>query len=228
MMKINYVTDAKAMKMMEEVVAEHAPEILTRLGFAIDDEILNKISVLAENEDETPHGVCNVRISHNIFKSGTEKYVEGSASINLYPATFFVYRKKNGRYAQLPFFARLFGKQIRRMFIHTLAHELRHYWQYDSGEYFRNESTFFGRSFMPYEWRWCEKDANQFAREYLVSKGILKIKDGKAANNRYRILIIIFQLITAVSVGTSIGTLVGWAVKYIIKHWDVIAKSLGL
>lgn len=166
---MSYVTDAKAMKMMEEIVAEHAPQILLQLGFAKDDEILNKINILPTDEVDTPHGETQVQTK-------SDKYVKGTASIYLYPLSCFSYKKKNGKNGRLPFIARFMHKQIRRLLIHTLAHELRHYWQHDSGEYFRNEPQVFGISIMPYNWRWCEKDANQFARDYLVSIGLIKLK----------------------------------------------------
>lgn len=207
---MNYVTNAKAMKMMEEIIAEHAPDILGHLGFYNDDEILGKFTISTENNDDTPRGVCSVTTSRTLLGLN-EKYVKGSAEITFYPVAFFSYRKKNRRKGNVPFFFRFFSKRIRKTMIFVLAHELRHYWQYDSGEYYRNESQAFGISIMPYEWRWCEKDANDFAREYMKSIGMYKDSKMTWIKNKA----ILYPI--SIAVGAGIGTAVSYGVKQLIK-----------
>jgi hypothetical protein len=46
---------------------------------------------------------------------------------------------------------------------------MRHYWQYYTGVVFR-KSYVGSLRLMPYEWRWEEKDANEFAFKYAYGK----------------------------------------------------------
>ena len=161
-----FMTNAKMMKESNEIIKLHAPSILKELGLSENDEILNRIVVSDKIGSSIPHGVCEAQISRKFFSSDSV-YIKGSAKITIYPLTFLYYTSKDGSLKKIPFVVRLFESQLRRAIIFTLAHELRHYWQHETGEYEKNELQFLGMSVMPYQHRWCEKDANEFGRKYI-------------------------------------------------------------
>lgn len=160
-----YMTNKAILKETEQIVKVHAPLILKELGLEENDGILDRIYVSAEREASTPHGICESKMRKtSMFDNGS--YEVGSASITIYPLTFLQYMNKKGKIKQAPFFFRFLKPIIRRVIVFTLAHELRHYWQYVTGEYYDKELMFMGSSILPYELRWCEKDANTFGKQY--------------------------------------------------------------
>jgi hypothetical protein len=60
-------------------------------------------------------------------------------------------------------------KLIYEKAIHTLAHEVRHAWQYESGAYIANTTNFTAVNvdFTPYKDRWEEIDADAWADRYM-------------------------------------------------------------
>jgi hypothetical protein len=164
-----YMTNKKVLEEARNIVKVHAPLILKELGLEENDGILDRIFVTAEVSATTPHGVCHATTqeTRRLFEVIKQEYVKGSAKIEINPLTFFHYMNKKGEIKEVPFFFRFFKSKIRRMILFTLAHELRHYWQHYTGEYYKNELMFFGRSIMPYEMRWCEEDANKFGVKYI-------------------------------------------------------------
>jgi hypothetical protein len=162
-----YITNEIAVGIAKEVVEEHAPSILTRLGFYIDDEVLNRFTFSTETTKDTPLGRCTVTTLEERY-GGRSEYVKGSARITIYPVRFLYRLTRHKELIRRPF-ARFFKNSLRKRMIRVLAHELRHYWQHESGEIERNEASAFGIIIMPYEVRWSERDADDFAKEYLES-----------------------------------------------------------
>lgn len=162
-----YMTNKKVLTETQLIIDNHAARILTKLGLEDDTHILNHITVSDVVGPDVPLGVCKVQqeISGGLFSNATS-YVPESANITLYPLMHFKYLSKGGELKNVPFFARFMKPIIRRIILSTLAHELRHYWQHTTGEYTKNELQFRGKSFMSYENRWCERDANEFADLY--------------------------------------------------------------
>ena len=167
----------KVLTITEEVVKEHAPLILKELGLDKDnDGILERISVTSKVGEDVPQGYCKVRIiRRNLL--GEPVYIQGTAAIDLNPLAFLVRINNKGRMKMMPKFIRSFlingmERYLRRLMTFVLAHELRHYQQYYTGLYFEKEAHFGGASLMPYSMRWCEKDANEFAKQYV--KGAFK------------------------------------------------------
>ena len=163
-----YMTNEKLMKEAQEVINLHAPIILKELGLEDNDGILERIFV-----SDTKNDANNALITKEVRKTVRygqvvrQEYVVGSAFIDINPLVSFYYEGKDGAVKSEPFVMRFFRKTIRQNILFTLAHELRHYWQYHSGEIFKNELMMNGIKALSYERQWCERDANQFGVEYL-------------------------------------------------------------
>jgi hypothetical protein len=57
---------------------------------------------------------------------------------------------------------------LKNAIVDTLAHEARHAWQNNSGEW-RNhfeQTSYLMHMLMPYDYRWEERDANEFSYRY--------------------------------------------------------------
>jgi hypothetical protein len=163
-----FMTNKKAIEETKEIVKVYAPQILKQLGLEENDGILDRISVSEEVSVTTPYGVCQTTIRQKGFMGvHGQEYVEGTARITLYPLMFFHYPNKKGELKKLPFPVRFMKNKLRKAIIFTLAHELRHYWQYTTGEYFEHELQLGGISLMPYQHRWCERDANEFGSKFV-------------------------------------------------------------
>lgn len=164
------ITNTIAMEIAQEVVREHAPRILEKLGLAQDnDGILDRISVVDElPTEDLPHSATfNMEVLQKGFMGfGGMKYERGTGTIKLRALAAFHPLNKKGKSMHLwPARLWFFKDKIRRHYIFLLAHELKHYHQYWTGEIW--EHRIGSVNFMPYEWRWEEKDANQFAYSYL-------------------------------------------------------------
>lgn len=175
-----YMTDAVAIDTVNKIIAEQAPLIIKDLGLEINDGILDRICALTfiPSEDQAHSAIFrHIATTYGFMSSKGEEYKIGSGRVEINAVSPMYFRNKKGKVLhmaiiRLPFFVSLYRKYI----IGLLAHELRHYWQFYTGEVFRQTTRFNGMSFMPYEWRWEEKDANDYARKYLDS---LKLKEVK-------------------------------------------------
>lgn len=168
-----YMNNKKLMEVSESIVKEFAPQILEALGLDNSDRIIERIKVSDVVGENIPNGICEVKtiVTKRFGMVINSMYLpdDETSGITLYPFMALHYRTKKGGIKQVPFFMRVFAKQLRRVLLFTLAHELRHYWQYKTGEMDKNETMFNGRSLMPYEHRWCERDANEFAYKFVQS-----------------------------------------------------------
>lgn len=171
-----YITNEKATAIAQEIITTHAPRILKKLGLDTNnDGILDRIYVVAEALTEaSPQAaifnyVYTVMSSpYGINLSGTERYKTGSGTVTINAASAFYIHTKRNVFKEVKL-ARLFvtKKRLSKIFIYSLAHELRHYWQFITGEVWEKSARRGGINLMPYQFRWEEADANEFAREYL-------------------------------------------------------------
>jgi hypothetical protein len=170
-----FMTNKKMLEEARNIVKVQAPLILKDLGLEENDGILDRIVVTDKVGLRIPEGFCNaqIEIRRRGFVEESKTYIVGSAFIEINPLNYFFCMTKKGELKKAPFIIRLFKSRLRRAVLFTLAHELRHYWQHYTGEYYKNELMMFGKSLMPYEMRWCEEDANKFARKHIeVSKEV--------------------------------------------------------
>ena len=162
----------KFMAITEEVVREQAPLILKELGLESDNDlILDRITVTSKMGVDIPPGNFNYKmLRKNIV--GEPTYIVGTGYIEISPFAMMSYINKKGELKSRSRFARFLlsgplSEYYRRLATFILAHELRHYWQFYTGEYFKNEMHLGGRPMLPYNMQWGEKDANKFAAKYM-------------------------------------------------------------
>lgn len=158
----------------EKVIAEHSSLILEQLGLATDnDGILERITASREEvTTETPAGLFSSQQRSRGFMGRLGvSYIKGSGEITLYPITA-MHSVKGDTVKRMPFASAIclaFSKMLEKQLIFVLAHELRHYWQYYTGTVYEKGDYTGSARFMPYSMRWEEKDADQWALEYLKS-----------------------------------------------------------
>lgn len=166
------MTDKRIMELANEVVDTYASDMLHQLGLSNNnDGILNRISVTDKIGDEIPQGIFNyVQESKGFMGMKGCSYVKESGNIEI-NVMQCLHAKINGKLRRIPLvnvIATLTRNNLKKMFVFILAHELRHYWQFYTGEIYETDhGKIGGISFMPYEWRWEEKDANEWARNYV-------------------------------------------------------------
>lgn len=165
---MRYLTNEKALVIAEEVVSKYAPLIVKDLG--VDDSILEKMTVTSKI-GAIPFGEFKFQHRQKDMFGFRMSYIYGSESIEVNPLMAFYYIgigiKKNESIRRVPFFARFMVSAYKRMVLLGLAHEIRHYWQYSTGEAYRQQSMIGGRCFIPYEHRWEEVDANEYANGFV-------------------------------------------------------------
>lgn len=168
-----WMSDRDLLELGNEVVAEHAARILDELGMTTNnDGILDRITMHTDtpNHDEPRALFRHNTIQYGFFGSRGLQYEIGSGEIrvNCIAPIFYLDRKSTFREIK-PARLWFFKKSIKRVILFMLAHEMRHYWQYYTGEGYKHDYV---GSFCitPYEWRWVEKDANEFARKYVYKK----------------------------------------------------------
>jgi hypothetical protein len=170
-----YMTNKRIMKETKMLIEKHAPIILRELGLEDNDGILERIVVTDKFGSDVPYGQIFYEErgkTHSFTRMvWDQKYEGGSARIEIHPMSFFHYVNKRGDVKKTPVFTRFLGPLFRKAIIHTLAHELRHYWQFYTGKYYEKELLFGGRSIMPYEHKWSERDANSFGAQYAKKSG---------------------------------------------------------
>lgn len=167
------ITNSKAIAIAEEVITTHAPLILEALGLAENnDGILDRIKVIASpltHEEPQSAIFYHVVLSRGLMGCHGSKYQEGSGRIEINAIAPFYFTYKGG-YKDMKFVRVLMSrKKLRDHYIFLLAHEMRHYWQFLTGEIWVQGARMGSINFVPYEWRWEEQDANEFARDYCKS-----------------------------------------------------------
>lgn len=170
-----FINNKTAIAIASKIVAQHAPIILERLGLAQDnDGILDRIYVIADpltKEHNASAVFYHVDIHTGLFGSGGSRYERYSGKIVVNAASMFYFYSKKKGYKEVKFVRLMVGIFGRRRFeeymLFLLAHEMRHYWQWYTGEIWKNSSRAGSINFMPYEWRWEEQDANEFAYNYV-------------------------------------------------------------
>ena len=155
-------------KLTEEVIKAHAADILEQLGLSTNnDGILDRIVVSTETGENLPLAIMeSVTVTQGFFRNNPS-YQKGSAQIIIYPCMRYCFVSKKKGFVEMPIIGLamlLFKKKLKREMAIDLAHELRHYWQYYTGEKYRNYKY---DRMLPYEHRWEEKDANQFSYQYV-------------------------------------------------------------
>jgi hypothetical protein len=174
-----FITREKALVIANKIISVHAPLILKELGLDQEnDGILDRIT--AVYKEVTPKenycGIFNyvVRKTTIGFFTDTYEYLEGTGSIEINMKAAFTTKTKEGVYKTF-WPSQILGsdKKLKAWVLFALAHELRHYWQYVTGEIWSKSLQIDGVSLMPYAWRWEETDANEFASAYgkKVAKG---------------------------------------------------------
>jgi hypothetical protein len=145
----------------QQVINQHADKLFSKLGIAPIPVILEEEAVRASNGPGYTAGACDAVETRSIMDM-LNAVDRQAKCIHIYYMSLLA--------ARLTYYIpAIFKKSI----IDTLAHEIRHAWQSNSGEW-RNHSeitSFFMSLIIPYEHKWEEKDANKFAHDYTKSVG---------------------------------------------------------
>lgn len=155
------VTDEEAIVITQEIVKTHTPFILKDLGVE-DDGVSSRINIHDTYPGDGYAGVCHFNY---VIINGTKRYKQKSAVIDLYPMVYLPRQDHDGNPLSLSMSLRPTKHEFRRKMIETLAHELRHYWQCQTGEIFKYP---YDRS-IPHDERWAEIDANNYMKKYYQS-----------------------------------------------------------
>jgi hypothetical protein len=154
----------------------HGSAILKKLGLlGKNDGILGRIMVheTVDLEDKLLSMVyANMTYGHYLTEEEgrmTYKYRTHSATIHLRPLSHFTMFTPDGEVTMTPRIMHLAisKNKFEKLMIHTLAHEMRHYWQLITGEIYNHGVFVRGMDITPYKHSWREKDANSFADEYI-------------------------------------------------------------
>lgn len=168
-----YLSNADAKSIVQEVVDTHAPRILEQLGLAENnDGILDRIEVDAFIPIKGVRWQGRFRQTttvRGLFGFDGQEYKHGTGVIEINAISIMYFFTKKDRLVHMPI-ARLFlfRKNYRKWATYILAHEMRHYWQYFTGEAYKHDHIG-AHNFMPYQWRWEEQDAHQFGKDYVKS-----------------------------------------------------------
>jgi hypothetical protein len=165
------ITLHHGMKLAEEVIREHAPQILLDLGMNNLDGILNRITISPEFTEKGAYGICNYTSIEQrrgfSFSPETIVYKPETAHIIIYTEAMMSIRLQSGNFINNPY-TRISRKGLKRFILLTLAHELRHYWQVFTGEMWApGHGNSLGFSLLPYDWSWEEIDAREYANKYV-------------------------------------------------------------
>ena len=141
-----------------DVINKNTPVILNKLGFKEKPE--NLLFRICDTYDHAL-GMCTA------FFKDQEKNELLETVIILYPSNI-IWIKILDR-IWLPRLCRFSRKLFERKVLHVLAHELRHFWQYYTGEHkeYRKLSKF-----LPRKIRLIEIDAEKWAEEFLLVYGL--------------------------------------------------------
>lgn len=174
-----YMNNDGAIKLVNNIVKKHAPIILDRLGMTENnDGILERIHVVDTLKDNAGATFNYSYTVHGLFGSRGMTYDIGSGEITIHAIAAFTKPGKNGEQVEAKW-TRCIAGVLRPFlvcyYIHCLAHELRHYWQYSTGQAFKHDRIGTVK-FTPYSMRWEERDANEFAHKYIKSLSPFKRK----------------------------------------------------
>ncbi|QWH38092.1 hypothetical protein EXW53_14945 [Bacillus mycoides] len=152
------VTDEEAMTITHKIVETQTQLILQDLGVG-DDGISSKITIhnLYPND-----GYSGMFYGDYMTTNGMKSYVQQSGVIDLYPMVYLMRRDEDGNVAPLPSNQRPSKDGFRKVMNETLAHELRHYWQHQTGVFYKHPYD----TSIPHDERWAEKDANEYMKKY--------------------------------------------------------------
>lgn len=125
------------------VINRIAPDVCKHLG-------LGHISINVLPYGKTPVIKGNVGVT---MKKLSYSMIACIRSVELYYAPFLDMEYEN-------------GADMLNSIARTLIHELRHVWQFMTGNFFSSGDLVDGTFVIPYEDRWCERDANAFALWY--------------------------------------------------------------
>lgn len=155
------VTDEEAITITQEIVKTQTQLILKDLSIG-DDGISNRITIRDIYPDSGYAGWCE---ASNVTVNGTTTYAQESATIDLYPITYLKGRDEKGSLVSLSPSQRPTKDEFRKEMTETFAHELRHYWQHQTGVYYDHPYD----TSIPHDERWAEKDANDYMKKYYKS-----------------------------------------------------------
>jgi len=155
------VTHEEAIVITQEIVKTHTPLILKDLGVK-DDGVSSRINIQDSYPNDGYSGVCHYKY---VTINGTKIYKQKSAVIDLFPMVYLQRQDNNGNLVPLSLSLRPSKDEFRKKMIETLAHELRHYWQCQTGEIFK----YVYDTSIPHDERWAEIDANNYMKKYYQS-----------------------------------------------------------
>lgn len=155
------VTEEEAMKITDDVVKTQTQLILQDLGIG-DDGVSSRITIHNTYPDNDYAGLFH---GESVITNGVQSYVQKSGVIDIYPMVYIKKRDKDGTVASFPVNQRFSKEEFRKEITKTLAHELRHYWQYQTGVFFKHPYD----TNVPHDERWSEIDANDYEKKYYKS-----------------------------------------------------------
>ncbi|MFZ5643098.1 MAG: hypothetical protein ACOY46_05875 [Bacillota bacterium] len=142
-----------------EVINENTSFILKKLGFIEKPHNL-KLKICESYDDAL--GMCFAYFKDNDKKELTE------AVVILYPSNM-IWIKISDR-IRLPRISKFSQKLFERKVLHVLAHELRHFWQYHTGEHREYHRL---SKFLPGKVHLIELDAEKWAEDFLSVYGFI-------------------------------------------------------
>jgi hypothetical protein len=175
------LTPRQAILIAYHVRNTHASAILKELDMlGKNDGILGRIKIHEEvNLTDKLLSMVYGHMTYGHYLTEEEsrlahKYRMHSATIHLRPLSHFTVFTDQGDVVMTPKIVHFFisKKRFERIMIHTLAHELRHYWQLYTGEIYKHGVIVRGVDITPYKHSWREKDADSFASKYLKELNI--------------------------------------------------------
>jgi hypothetical protein len=161
---VERITNKEAITMTQEIVKTYSPLILKDLGVG-DDGILNRITISDKVPMDDDYSGLFTDRSYTSWSDGRITYDQGTDSIDLYPYMNLTERDEKGDPVFLQKDQYPSKDEFRKETIETLAHELRHYWQDQTGESLKHPYD----TSIPHDKRWAEIDANQYAEKYYQS-----------------------------------------------------------
>lgn len=142
----------------QEIINKNTPIILRKLGYSDQPDILRlKIS---ESYDYAT-GICLA------FYKDHDRNELKEVVVILYPSNIIWLKLLD--WLRLPRLCMFSRKLFEKMVIQVLAHELRHFWQYYTGEYKKYSRL---SRFLPRSMSLFEVDAENWAQEYLNVYGL--------------------------------------------------------
>lgn len=155
------VTEEEAMTITDDIVKTQTQLILQDLGVG-DDGISGRITI---HNTYPSDGYAGLFHGQSVITNGVQSYVQSSGVIDIYPMVYFMKRDKEGNLVSIPSNQRLNKDRFRDAMHQVIAHELRHYLQHQTGEFFKHPYD----TSLPHDERWAEIDANNYMKKYSKS-----------------------------------------------------------